>query len=109
MLMGKNWIFQGISGDKYTFESYSKSTELPGVGGIYILVYAHPRGHLAGFQINILAMGSTDNLNGAVSGLQQSERLMTLCWNYNYVLSVFDPETRDRYLEDLKGNNPIRF
>jgi len=37
MLMKKNWVFEGKFNEKYTFESYSKSAEIPEVGGIHIL------------------------------------------------------------------------
>lgn len=107
MLMKKDWVFEGKSGKKYTFESYSKSAELPEAGGIYILSYAHPRGHLAGFQINILCMGTSENLNLVVAGLQHREDLLKQCWNYNYILCLDDPDTRDEYLKDLLKNNPI--
>ena len=107
MLMTKSWVFTGKSKKKYTFELYSKSAQLPEVGGIYILAYAHPRGHLAGFQINILCMGETVNLNATVSELQHREDLLKQCWNYNYILCLDDPGTRAEYLKDLLENNPI--
>ena len=107
MLIKKNWVFEGKSGEKYTFESYSKSAQLPAVGGVYILSYAHPRGHLAGYQINILCMGTTENLNVAIAGLQQREEFLEQCWNYNYILYLDDAEIRDEYLKDLLKNNPI--
>jgi hypothetical protein len=107
MLMKKNWVFEGKFNEKYTFELYSKSAEIPEVGGIYILTYAHPRGHLAGYQINILCMGATESQNVAVSDLQQQECLLKQCWNYNYILCLDEQDTRDEYLKDLLKNNPI--
>ena len=105
--MNANCLFTGKSGKQYTFELYSKSAPLPETGGIYILTYMHPRGHLAGVQINILEIGKTENLNLSVAGLQPCERLKDQCWNYNYILRIDDPESRDECLNDLLKNNPV--
>lgn len=106
MLMKKNWVFEGESGKKYTFELFSKSAHLPEEGGIYILTYTHPRGHLAGFQINILCVAGTDNLSVAVSDLQGRDSLLKRCWNYNYILCIDDTDTRKQCLRDLIKYNP---
>nr|WP_321401211.1 hypothetical protein [uncultured Desulfobacter sp.] len=99
--MNAHCLFTGASGKQYTFELYSKSAALLETGGIYILTYTHPRGHMAGVQINILDIGKTENFNLSVTGLQQSERLKDQCWNYNYVCCIDDPESRDACLKDL--------
>ena len=99
--MNAHCLFTGESGKQYNFELHSKSAPLPVTGGIYILTYTHPRGHLAGVQINILDIGKTENLNLSVTGLQQSEPLKEQCWNYNYIRCIDDPESRDACLKDL--------
>lgn len=104
--MTKEGLFTGKSGKQYTFKVYSKSAQLPEIGGIYILTYTHPRGHLAGVEINVLDMGKTHNLNLAVSALQLRESLIEQCWNYNYILCVDEPELRAEILEDLLPNHP---
>ena len=104
--MGANCVFTGKSGKQYTFELYSKSAPLPETGGIYILTYSHPRGHMAGVEINILDIGKTENLNLSVTGLQACKRLKDQCWNYNYILCIDDPESRDECLIDLMKNYP---
>jgi len=99
--MNANCLFTGESGKQYDFKLYSKSAQLPETGGVYILTYTHPRGHLAGVQINILDIGKTENLNLSIKGLQQNERLKEQCWNYNYILCIDDPEIRDECLKNL--------
>jgi len=101
--------FIGVSGEAYTFNVSSKSTELPDAAGIYILTYSHPRGHLAGFQVNVLRMGTTVDLNAAIIELRQDESLMDKCWNYTCTLPLDDQETRDAYLEDLCQTTSTRF
>lgn len=100
-LMKETVDFTGVSGEAYRFNVSSKSTELSDAGGIYILTYCHPRGHLAGFQVNVLRMGTTVDLNSAILELRQDENLMEECWNYTCTLPLDDPDTRDEYLEDL--------
>jgi hypothetical protein len=96
-----NCLFSGESGKQYTFELYSKSDPLPETGGIYIITYTHPRGHLAGYKINILDIGKTEHLNLLVTDLQQSKRLIEQLWNYNYILCLDNPKSRDECLQDL--------
>jgi hypothetical protein len=101
MLMENQWSFTGTTGKQYTFAVFSKSALLPHAGGIYILAYAHPRGHLAGFQVTPLTMGATDDLQRAVAALQQHEYLVRECWNYTFILTLDDMEQRDELMNDL--------
>lgn len=64
----------GISGKTYTFEVYPKSAQLPETGGIFIVTYMHPRGHLAGCQVNPLHIGVADNLQAVVHDLKKEDR-----------------------------------
>lgn len=105
--MDAHCLFTGRSGKQYNFELYSKSAPLPETGGIYILTYTHPRGHMAGVEINILDIGKTENLDLAVTAFQPCERLKAQCWNYNYIFCIDDPQSRDECLKDLLKNYPL--
>ena len=108
MFMEKTWSLAGKNGRQYTFEVSSKSAALPDSGGIYIPVYAHPRGHLAGFQVSLLGMGETADLQLTVSGLQQHRCLLDQCWNYTLILRMVDAKKRKKTLSDLVVANPCR-
>ena len=49
MYVGDELELTGVSGKTYTFKIYPKSAQHPETGGIFIVSYMHPRGHLAGF------------------------------------------------------------
>ncbi|BHH82445.1 hypothetical protein [Desulforhopalus sp. 52FAK] len=106
--MQKRLEFIGLSGTVYTFDVYSKSAQLPTAGGVFILTYSHPRGHLAGFQVNVLRTGTTSNLNSAVADLRQDDDLLEKCWNYTCTICLDDPTIRDQYFEDLRNTNSIQ-
>jgi len=107
--MDKQWSLLGSSGKRYTFDVFGKSTSLPRSGGIFIPVYAHPRGHLAGFEVHPLLMMETDDLRLAFSGVQQHDCLLRECWNYTLTLALDDPGQRIHILEDLAlMNMPCR-
>ena len=106
MFKTKEWEFTGTSGKKYTFELFPKSGALPETAGIFILAYTHPRGHLAGFQVNTLSMGESDNVQEAVTNHGSPECLFEGCWNSNFVLRLDDTRKRTEYLTDLLNNYP---
>lgn len=107
MLQQKAWLFEGDSGAQYTFEIFSKKAKLPENGGIFIFAYTHPRGHLAGYQVNPLSMGMTDNLQSAIATLPQQECLREGCWNCTYILRLDEPGTRSESLKDLLKKYPV--
>ena len=107
MLKQKEWLFEGGSGADYTFEIFSKKAKLPETGGIYIVAYTHPRGHLAGYQVNILSIGVTDNFQSAITALPQQECLRSECWNCTYILRLSEPETKSEILKDLLTKHPV--
>ena len=107
--MQKTLEFKGLSGKLYTFDIYSKSAKLPTTGGIFILTYSHPRGHLAGFQVNVLRMEIVTNLNSAVTDLRRDKNLLKECWNYTCTICLDDPEVREQYLEDLGHTTSIQY
>ena len=91
----------GISGQTYTFKVYPKSAQLPETGGIFIVTYMHPRGHLAGFQVNHLHIGVANNLQAVVHDLKKEDRFLKKCWNYTCTMNLNTPSTRDAYFADL--------
>lgn len=107
MFKQKAWLFEGDSGTHYTFEIYSKKSELPKTGGIFILAYTHPRGHLAGYQVHTLSMGVTDNLQLEIAALPQQKCLQDECWNSTFILRLDEPETRSESLKDLLKKYPV--
>lgn len=101
MLMDKQWSLPGNSGREYTFEVAGKTAPLPRTGGIFIPVYAHPRGHLAGFAVHPLLVEETDDLQLAVSALHDDDCLFQGCWNYTLILPLDVPGQRTQILHDL--------
>ena len=92
----------GISGKTYTFKVYPKSAQLPETGGIFIVTYMHPQGHLAGFKVNPLHIGAADNLQAVVQDLKKEDKFSKNCWNYTCVMSLNAPSTREAYCADLR-------
>lgn len=105
MFRQKKWFFKGRSGTEYVFEIYSKSSGHPTNGGIYMLTYTHPRGHLAGFEVQILSIGESDNLRKAVTDHPRRECLRKECWNCIYLLEMEDSDKRKAVLNDLIAGN----
>lgn len=108
MLIQKRLEFNGESGKSYTFEIYAKSAHLPQRAGIYIVTYSHPRGHLSGFQINILAIGTAANLDSAVADLRKKDSWSKECWNYTCILCVDDAAKRQEYFHDLQRSSSVQ-
>ncbi|MGB3223160.1 MAG: hypothetical protein WBB23_10190 [Desulforhopalus sp.] len=108
MLIQKQLEFNGESGKSYTIEIYAKSAHLPQKAGIYIITYSHPRGHLSGFQINILAIGTAANLDSAVADLREKDSWSKECWNYTCILCVDDAAKRQEYFQDLQRSSSVQ-
>ncbi|MFT5700372.1 MAG: hypothetical protein ACI8ZB_003246 [Desulforhopalus sp.] len=94
--------FTGISGKTYTFKVYPKSAQLPETGGIFIVIYMHPRGHLAGFEVQPLHIGAADNLQAVVHELKTEDILLKKCWNYTCIMNLNPSFTRDACFADLQ-------
>lgn len=109
MLFPKRLEFSGESGKSYFFDVFTKNTHLPERAGIYITTYAHPRGHLAGFQVNVLCVGMATNLESAVAGLREKDRWAKECWNYTCILCIDDEAIIRKYLKDLQINSTVVF
>jgi hypothetical protein len=101
MYISKEIEFNGASGKTYSFTVYPKSGQLPESSGLYILTYIHPRGHIAGFKVNIIAMGEANNLNAVIDDLRQEDRLLKECWNYSCIMTFDNTAIRQESLEDL--------
>ena len=101
MYVGDQLELTGVSGKTYTFKVYPKSAQLPETGGIFIVTYMHPRGHLAGFKVIPLHIGVADNLQTVINDLKKEDRFLKNCWNYTCTINLNTPSTRDSYFADL--------
>lgn len=106
MFRQKEWQFSGQSGEQYSFNLCSKSDELPVGGGIYIAAYTHPRGHRAGFQVNVLRLGAVENLRSAMAALRDDACLQEECWNCIFILELAASDRRQACFEDLVKEHP---
>lgn len=101
MFRQEKWSFAGGSGTEYFFEIKKKSAALPASGGVYILSYTHPRGHLAGFEVHPLYLGQTDNLKTTISTPPELKCITDECWNCSYILLIDDEQVRIDCMKDL--------
>ncbi|WP_421902717.1 hypothetical protein [Maridesulfovibrio sp.] len=107
MFKQKEWLFSGKSGEKHHFGIFAKTRPIPEYGGIYILAYTHPRGHRAGFKVNMLYVGETDNFRKRLADPPQADCLWDGCWNCIYLLKLDDTDGRKVTLADLIAGNEI--
>ena len=105
MFKQKEWPFSGKSGKEYAFGIFAKTRPIPEYGGIYILAYTHPRGHRAGFKVNMLYIGETDNFRKELADPPQADCLWDDCWNCIYLLRIDEPDKREDVLKDLIAGN----
>jgi len=102
MFKRKEWLFTGKSGSEYTFSISPKSSELPASPGVLIMAYTHPRGHRAGWQVNVLGVVHCDNLQDEVSIVSDQDCIRETEWNCNYYLADLDDHSRSNLVQDLK-------
>jgi len=107
MFKQKDWFFQGKSGTEYKFGIFAKTRPIPESGGVYILAYTHPRGHRAGFKVNMLYAGETDNFRKELANPPQADCLWDGCWNCIYLLPVNGVQDRKDLLADLITGNDL--
>ncbi|MBI9112515.1 hypothetical protein [Maridesulfovibrio ferrireducens] len=105
MFRKKEWSFKGESGTEYCFEIKMKSSALPTAGGVFILAYTHPRGHLAGFEVHPLYIGQTDNLSTTIDTPPQLKCITNECWNCTYIMMTDNKQARIDCVQDLLKNN----
>nr|WP_320012316.1 hypothetical protein [uncultured Desulfobulbus sp.] len=99
--MESTWSLNGKSGTRYSFTVITKSGHLPQSGGILLPVYAHPRGHRAGFQVNALGVHTANDMEATRASLSKHQELTEQCWNYTLVLEESDPDKQLQIAEDL--------
>jgi hypothetical protein len=100
MFKTEKWRFDGASGAQHTFSISPKSHEFPALPGVLILAYTHPRGHRAGWQVNVLHVGYGDNLRTIATPLDQ-ECLHENSWNCKYFLVEPNEHARRQIFLDL--------
>jgi hypothetical protein len=103
MFSRREWTFTGASGVEYKFSILAKSEEPPQSSGVFILAYVHPRGHLAGWQVNPLFIGQADDLRPPLAegvGLDNEQRFI---WNCNFVLLEPAASVREACVRDLEA------
>ncbi|NDV26853.1 hypothetical protein [Desulfovibrio sp. JC010] len=105
MFKQKDWPFTGKSGKEYNFGIFAKTRPIPEQGGIYILAYTHPRGHRAGFKVNMLLIGATENFRKELENPPQADCLWEGNWNCIYLLGLDDTDEKVNTLADLKTGN----
>lgn len=90
----KKW--QVRVGEKlYPFVTYTKREAISCQQGVYIFAYTHLRGHLAGYQLNILKVTQAENFHQAVQGGDALAALEQRHWNSVYFLDLPDSEEKN--------------
>ena len=102
MFRQKEWSFTGASGTRHRFAILPKSDGLPQSPGVFILAYTHPRGHMAGWQVNPLFIGHADNMRSALDNEVSLDQDQGTLWNSNFVLLESDASVRENCVRDLK-------
>jgi len=102
MFKQEKWSFTGASGTEYTFSILPKSEGLPQAPGVFILAYTHPRGHMAGWQVNPLMIDQAEDMRLALesAGGLDSDRMSI--WNSNFVLLEAVDSDRKKCVHDLE-------
>ncbi len=97
--------FLGHSGTPYNLTRHSLQGPFPTTGGICIYAYRHPRGHLAGFRVHILAIRQADDLHASITATDKT-CVMHECCNSIYTLEWEDAKTREAIVKDLESSHP---
>lgn len=103
MFRKEKWIFTGSSGTEYLFFIRAKKQVLPQAPGVVMLAYTHPRGHMAGWQVNPLFMDHARDMSLILeSGAGPDSESLAL-WNSCFVLAEPDAAAREACLSDLEN------
>jgi len=100
------WTFTGDSGAEYRFSCLAKSEELPQSPGILIPGYAHPRGHLAGWQVQPLLIDHSDNIRTTFANSIEQQVAQLPLWNCNLILLEPSSSARAESVKDLENILP---
>jgi hypothetical protein len=98
----KEWSFTGASGAEYHFDILPKSEGLPPSAGVFILAYTHPRGHMAGWEVNPLLMSHAEDMRRALADEAELSRDQEFLWNSTLVLLESDAPAREMCVRDLE-------
>jgi|GEM_PF-1043983 len=107
MFRQTKWSFTGASGTEYLFTILPKSEGLPQASGLFILAYTHPRGHMAGWQVNPLFIGHAENMELMLENEVMLDRDWRGIWNCNFVLWEPVASVREMCVCDLDSLAPF--
>jgi len=107
MFRQTKWSFTGVSGTDYLFTILPKSEGLPQSSGIFILAYTHPRGHMAGWQVNPLFIGHAENMGLMLKSEVRLDQEWRGTWNCNFVLLESVASVREMCVCDLNLLEPF--
>ena len=105
MFKQKKWPFAGASGTEYVFTILSKSKGLPRASGVFMLAYARPRGHMAGWQVTPLCIRHADDMQLSHQNGEGQKSDMDATWNCNFVLLEPDASAREKCACDLNARS----
>jgi len=105
MFKKKDWIFNGESGKKYSFQIKPKTSVFPESAGIFVLTYTHPRGHLAGYEVNKIIIGCSENIKKDMKNPPQREYATENCWNCTFLYLTEDKNEQQEIIDDLCAAN----
>jgi len=107
MFRQTKWTFTGVSGAEYLFTILPKSEGLPQSSGVFILAYTHPRGHMAGWQVNPLFIGHAENMGLMLEDGVRLDPDGRDIWNSNFVLLEPVASVREMCVCDLNSLAPF--
>lgn len=92
-----------VDNQLHPFHTFTKTTALSCKAGIYIFGYTHLRGHLAGFQMNILHINEGHSFEEALEKASQVVNLDTLHWNSVYYCQTEKaPQQRQDLVQSMR-------
>ncbi|KAB1442809.1 hypothetical protein [Pseudodesulfovibrio senegalensis] len=105
MFRQEEWIFSGASGAHYRFSIRTKKSGLPQAPGVVMLAYTHPRGHMAGWQVNPLFIGHADDMSRIPESEVDPHSKQMALWNSCFLLPESLAAAREACVLDLERAN----